>query len=257
MIPLVDTHCHLLAGLDDGPRTAEEALEMCRLAYADGTRLIASLAHQNAHWPAVTPERIRAATRQLAERLQQFGLPLAVVPCAEVMLVPELESAWKQGALLSVADRGQYLLLEMPHGLMVDLRAIALRLRPLGVRPILAHAERYPELLHDPGLVEQWIAAGCLIQGSARGVTDASDRKSARALKDWFERGIVHLLGSDGHSPGRRPPVMAEAYHRIARWAGIATADRVCSTNGTAVLYGLPLQLPEPRPRSSRWFLPF
>ncbi len=61
MIPLIDIHCHLLAGLDDGPATQEEALAMCRLAYAEGTRMAAATAHQNDHWPDVTPERIRLA----------------------------------------------------------------------------------------------------------------------------------------------------------------------------------------------------
>jgi protein-tyrosine phosphatase len=56
MIPLVDIHCHLLAGLDDGPRTPEDALEMCRIAYADGIRIIAAGAHQNDHYPENTPD---------------------------------------------------------------------------------------------------------------------------------------------------------------------------------------------------------
>ena len=59
MIPLVDIHCHLLAGLDDGPRTDEDALEMCRIAYEDGTRIIAAGAHQNEHYPENTADRIR------------------------------------------------------------------------------------------------------------------------------------------------------------------------------------------------------
>ncbi len=59
-------HCHLLAGLDDGPRTEEDAVEMCRIAYADGTRIIAAGAHQNEKYPAVTPERIRVAAGRLA-----------------------------------------------------------------------------------------------------------------------------------------------------------------------------------------------
>ena len=59
MLPLVDLHCHLLAGLDDGPRTLEAALEMCAIASADGVRLMAATAHQNPRWRDVTPERIR------------------------------------------------------------------------------------------------------------------------------------------------------------------------------------------------------
>src|SRR5437870_10836589 len=70
VIPLVDTHCHLLAGLDDGPRTAEDALAMCRIAVAEGVRMICATAHQNPRWEAVTPDAIRAATRELPEAVR-------------------------------------------------------------------------------------------------------------------------------------------------------------------------------------------
>src|SRR5689334_10315880 len=121
MLPLADMHCHLLAGLDDGPRQDEEALAMCRLAVAEGVRLAAATAHQNERWPTVDPAAIREATRRLARRLQEAGLPLTVFPCAEVMVHPGLAGSWREGRLLSVADRGRYLLIELPHHLFVDL----------------------------------------------------------------------------------------------------------------------------------------
>src|SRR5689334_17626939 len=124
MIPLFDMHCHLLAGMDDGPRTEDEALEMCRMAQAEGIRVAAATAHQNEHWSAVTPGRIRDGTRRLTQMLNDAGIGLTVFPCAEVMVHPDMEASWGQGNLLSVADRGEYLLIELPHGLFVDLRAI-------------------------------------------------------------------------------------------------------------------------------------
>jgi protein-tyrosine phosphatase len=252
MIPLVDIHCHLLAGMDDGPRTPADALAMCRKAYEEGTRLMAATAHQNERWSAVSPDGIRAATQELRRQLQAEGVPLAVSPCAEVMARPDLGAAWAAGELLSVADRGQFLLLEMPHGLFVDLRPLIKQLQG-GVRLILAHPERQPELLHDMGVIEELIAAGCLVQVSSGSITDPATPADARALRSWFRRGCVHLLGSDGHSPHRRPPRMADAYRQIERWAGAAVADRVCSTNGTAVLHGLPLRVAPPEPARSRW----
>jgi protein-tyrosine phosphatase len=254
MIPLVDMHCHLYGGLDDGPRTEAEALEMCRMAYADGIRAVVATAHQNERWAANTPERIRQAHHRLAGALREAGIPLTAFPGAEVMAHPEMETTWRQGSLLSVADRGKYLLVEMPHDLYVELGEIAGALVRAGVRPILAHAERHAELLHEPDQIEQLIEAGCLVQVSSGSVTDPASREDARALKDWFRRGVVHLLGSDGHSPRRRRPHLAAAYRQIASWAGSGAADRVCSTNGLAVCHGLPLRLPRPRARARRWF---
>jgi protein-tyrosine phosphatase len=253
MIPLVDMHVHLLAGLDDGPRTAEDALAMCRIAHEDGVQMAAATAHQNEHWPAVTPDCIREAAGALRRALGEEGVPLTIFPCAEVMADPDTPDKWSADRLLSVADRRQYVLLEMPHGMFVDLRPTVERLRLAGVRPILAHPERNPEFLEEPERIEEMIRAGCLVQVSSGSVTDAPGRRREKALAGWFRRGLVHVLGSDGHSPRRRAPRMAAAYVRIREWAGRAVADRVCSTHGMAILQGLPLRAPNFEPRKVGW----
>ena len=253
MLPLVDIHCHLLPGLDDGPASWAEALAMCRIAWDDGTRAIAATAHQNENWPGVTPNSIRNATQQLAERLQAQGIPLAVYPCAEVMVGPEIETAWEHGQLLSMSDLGQHLLIEMPHGLVLDLRGLITNLIKMGVRPILAHPERHPELMHDNGIVDELILRGCLIQVSADSITQDRFPKMADALRAWARRGVIHLIGSDGHSPTQRLPGIGAAYGRLAEWVGFGIADRICSINGMAILEGLPLETPRPRAPKRRW----
>jgi protein-tyrosine phosphatase len=253
MLPLVDIHCHLLAGLDDGPRTDEEALAMCRLAYEEGTRLAAATAHQMGPWQDVTAERIRQAAAHLGQQLRQAGVPLTVFPSAEVRIHPGIEESWRRGELVGVGDRRHYLLAELPRDHYVDLRAILPPLRQLGVRPILAHVEKYEELLYDPGRIEALIEAGCLVQVSSASVTEPTSPREEKTLRTWLRRGIVHCLGSDGHSVAERPPRMAEAYRRIERWAGSAVADRVCSTHGMAILQGMAIRPPVPRPSRSRW----
>ncbi len=253
-MPLVDMHCHLLAGLDDGPRTDADALQMCRIAYEDGTRIIAAGAHQNDRYPKNTPERIREAVSKLTDLLRDQAIQLMVFPCSEVMAHPEMVNAWQQGALLSVADRREYLLVEMPHNLVVDLRHTARMFRDLGVRMILAHPERCEELLHDAGRIEELIELGCLVQVSAKSIVEPSSGRDERAIKDWLKRGVVHVLGSDGHSPRRRQPRMGAAYDRIVSWAGVSVADRVGSTNGMAITQGIPLNVPVPKARRNGWF---
>jgi protein-tyrosine phosphatase len=179
--------------MDDGPRSDEEALAMWRIAYEAGTRMVAALAHQNNHYPDATPELIRTATKRLAQSLQEARLPLAVFPAGEVMASPDLESRWQEGKLLTVADRGDYLLVEMPHGLCVDLRAIVSRLRQAGVRVILAHPEVVPELLHDSGAIDQLVQTGCLVQVTARNIAEPSTGQDERALRSWV-----------AHTPERR-----------------------------------------------------
>lgn len=253
MIPLVDMHCHLLAGLDDGPRTEADALQMCRLAYEEGIRISVALAHQNDRWKANTPMVLRQAAEHLTQRLHQEDIALTICSGAEVMLHPELEGALDKGEYLTLGNRGEYLLLEFPHDLYVNLGPLVERLRQRGLRPILAHPERTPELLHDSEQIEHLIHLGCLVQVSSGSVTAPSHSRDRRALREWFQRGIVHLLGSDGHSLTRRQPRMADAYRQIAYWTSSATADRVCSTHGMAICSGLPLRIPEPMQRQRRF----
>jgi protein-tyrosine phosphatase len=252
--PLVDTHCHLLAGLDDGPKRPADAIAMCRRAFDQGVRHSVALAHQNDTYPENTPDRLREAFGRLMADLADAGMhEFNVYPCAEVMVRPDLADAWDRREFLTVADGGLYVLLEMPHGLCVELAWLVEQLITKGVRPILAHAERSPELLEDPAAVEKLIRAGCLIQVSSLGVTHPASGAEERAVKDWVRRGVAHLLGSDGHSPRRRPPDLLDAYHRLRRWAGPEAAERIASANGLAILRNQPLRLPPVAPPERRW----
>lgn len=252
MSDFTDLHSHLLAGLDDGPRTWDDALTMCWLAAQEGVRHTVALAHQNERWP-VSPEAIRAGGRELAQRLQSADIPLRVFPAAEVEASVEVCEAWAAGRLVSVGDHGRVLLVEMPHGLFVDLRPSVRGLRRLGLRVLLAHPERHPELLQEPGALEELIGLGCLVQVSSKSITDPARPGDTALLRDWFRRGCVHVLGTDAHSPRRRPPRMAQAFTRISEWVGAEAALRICRDNGLALLHGQPLEVPPPeKPR--RWW---
>lgn len=253
---MTDLHVHLLAALDDGPRTWDDAVEMCRIAAAEGTRYLAATAHQSERYP-VSVETIREATQTLREKLAEAQIAVEIFPTGEIMAHPDMEESWVHGKLMSVADRKQYLLVEMPNGQFVDLRRVIQRFRQLGLRVILAHPERHPELLHESGAIEELIHLGCLVQVSAGSVTSPGNRRSERDLESWFRRGCVHFLASDGHSPRRRPPLMLPAYQRICGWVGTAVADTLCGSNGQAVLQGRILKPPEPRKKRRLWFWPW
>lgn len=253
MLPLVDTHCHLHAGLDDGPSDVDVALAMCRIAAHDGVRAVAATAHQNPSWPDATPERIRSSTRELRAQLNQARIPLDVYACGEVMVGPELLDDWIAGRLVSVGDSGRYLLIEMPHGVFLDIRDLVVELVAAGVRPILAHPERCPELWFSPETMVELIRRGCLMQVCADGIL-SPDKQLHRRLRQWLARGWVHLVASDGHSMAARRPELLAAFAHIARWTNPAVAERLCCTSGMTVLEGLPLVVPQPQTPQRRWF---
>src|SRR5262245_37252496 len=142
MLPLADTHVHLLAGLDDGPPRSDIALAMCRMLVSEGVGHATALAHQNPDYPQNSATRLRTATAELVKDLADKEIPLHVYPTGEVMLTPTIIDDWKDGRLMSVGDHKQWLLVEMPHGDCLDIVPFAEAFRPFGVRLILAHAER-------------------------------------------------------------------------------------------------------------------
>ncbi len=252
MLPLIDTHCHLLAGLDDGPADMDSAIEMCRAARADGVSRVLAVAHQNPCWPNATRDRILESAQQLQQRLDHDGISVRVLPCGEVMIGAELMDDWAAGRLVSVGDAARYLLLEMPHGLLLDIGSLIAELVAEGVRPILAHPERYRPLWYQPGLMVDWIRRGCLMQACADGVL-SREPQVQRQLRQWIARDWIHLVASDGHSLTTRPPQLAAAHDLIAHWTSPIVAQRLTYHHPLAIFESQRLIVPHPKVPKRRW----
>ncbi len=250
-----DIHCHLCAGLDDGPATMDEAVEMCRMAWLSGTWHIACVAHQGPQWPEVDRKAIAASCVELQKQLKEQEIGIEVVPMGEVMIDVDLIDRLDQGELMTVGDAGQYLLIEMPHNSYFDITMLVQQCAQRSVRPILAHAERYSQLLMSHGDIEHLISLGVVIQVNANSVLKLRGA-TLRALRAWFQRGIVHVIGSDGHGALRRRPIVAEAFDRVVDWTSFDVANELFYENSARMLSGQRVKLPVPaRPKKRFWFL--
>ncbi len=109
-------------------------------------------------------------------------------------------------------------------------------------------------MLHRAGVVEELIQLGCLVQVSSSSITSPGDAREEKALKDWFKRGIVHMLGTDGHSPRRRSPKMAVAAETVRRWVGPDQAEQICGGHALAILRGGAPAVMPPSQASRSWF---
>jgi protein-tyrosine phosphatase len=138
--------------------------------------------------------------------------------------------------------------------LCINILPFAETFQRLGVRLIIAHAERCPELLDDLAMTARWIAAGCLIQVTAGTLAEPWDANTEKSLKRWATGGFIHLLGSDGHGMDRRRPVMAAGYNRLVKWIGRPAAERIGTHWGLAIFQGLPIVVPELKSPPRSWF---
>jgi protein-tyrosine phosphatase len=240
---MIDLHCHVLPGIDDGPETLEGSLALARAAVAAGTYTLVATPHINGRYrnDAATIARLVETVR---EQLSMQGVELELLPGAEIALtrLPDIDS--EQLARLGLGG-GPYLLIECPFAPAIGgLEEILLRLLRGGRRIVLAHPERCPSFQRDPQMLARLVESGILTSitaGSLVGQFGEGVREFALELVRWD---LVHNVTSDAHDPVRRPPsVLAELEHAglgpLADWL-------TCDVPG-AILRGEDLP---PRPSS-------
>ena len=227
---------------------------MCRMLVAEGVRHATALAHQNDDYPENRADQLRSAAAELSPReLASRQIPLSVYPTGEVMLSPTIVEDWHAGQLLSVGNRAQWLLVEMPHGMFVDVLPFAERLRAAGVRIIIAHAERYPELLDDPALAAQLDRGGMPDPGDGPGPRGAVGHGSwsGGSNSGWKAASSISWarMGTASTGGGRCwPPGSSNSFDG----AGVPPPSELPATGGSPCFRGWRSTFPLPsRPRGA------
>lgn len=251
----VDIHCHLLPGIDDGAADWDATLAMAQMAVADGMHTIIATPHQQGNFAANRGDDIRRRTAELQQVLNQSGIPLTVLPGADVRIEDGMIERLASGEVLTLADRRRHVLLELPHELYFPLEPLLVQLKRHGMDGILSHPERNRGILSRPELIGPLIGEGCLMQVTAGSLMGTFGPESQRLAKWMLQSGLIHFLATDAHSPVKRRPLMQRAYQRVAGLAGEATARRLCIENPARVARGesVPADLPTPQPSSKGW----
>jgi protein-tyrosine phosphatase len=225
---MIDTHCHILPGLDDGPADLETALTMARIAEHDGIRAIIATPHVGANGSRLTPDIIRERTAAFNEALQQAAIQLTVYPGAEVRITDTLCQELEAGEHMTLADRGKHLLIELPfNSYPAYAGELFFNLQVMGIIPVLAHPERTAMLRAHPEVVWGLADRGALLQvnlDSLQGRAGWGVRLQALRL---LKRGAVHLLASDAHDPRNRPPILSTARKVLRRLGGEEAFQRL------------------------------
>jgi protein-tyrosine phosphatase len=246
---VIDLHCHVLPGIDDGPATLEEALALARALVAAGVETVAATPHVSPDHPN-TAERIATARAQLVEALAEHGVPLRVVGGAEVDLLHVQALPAEELAGLRLGD-SRALLVEAPFASVVpQFEALIMRLQSAGHRVVLAHPERSSLFLHEPALLERLVGRGALASVTAAALTGRFGGTPRRFALRAIEHGLVHDVSTDAHDVAGRGPVLRDAVLE----AGLAwTADWLLRDAPAAILADAPLPPRPGAPRPSGW----
>jgi len=253
---VIDLHCHLLPGIDDGPDNMDESLNLARVAAAGGIRTIVATPHVSTEWDN-DAHTIAALAADVSGQLAAHGIPLAVRTGAEVGLSRAMELPADELAALGLGG-GPWLLVECPHqahavGLEEQLLALGAR----GHRVVLAHPERCPSIQRDPQMLERLLAAGMIGSVTAGALTGRFGGDVRRFALELVRQGMVHNVASDAHDSMRRPPSiaaeLAEAgLDRLKDWASGSVPVAVLA--GASLPPGPPVSPPRP---SGRWWKPW
>jgi len=210
---VIDLHCHILPGLDDGALDIHDSLAMARRAERDGIAVVCATPHIR-HDHRVRIEEIAARVGSLQEQLDADALGVRVLPGGELAETEADRLTDVQLRSVALGGAGGWVLLEPAPGPLADgLDAVVDRLAGRGLASIIAHPERHAGADFEERL-RRLASNGCLIQWTAQFVADAAPGDLVLRLA---AEGLVHLLGSDAHSShGGRPVRLAAGFQRLA-----------------------------------------
>jgi protein-tyrosine phosphatase len=232
---MVDIHCHILPGIDDGSDSWPATAEMCRMAANDGITHIVATPHCDGHYDYDREHftDMLATLSEVAEGRVTFsmGCDFHVSPhnVADAMANPQR---------FAIGD-SQYLLVEFDHhSIPANANEMLMALISRGMVPIITHPERNAFLIKKLEVVQKFIEMGCLSQVTANAFTGFWGPKSQKAAEKLLQKQAIHIVASDAHDLRLRPPILSEARTRVATLAGTAVADALFTKNPGAVATG-------------------
>jgi protein-tyrosine phosphatase len=224
----VDVHSHVVPSGDDGSRTIEEGLELCRLALEAGTEILFATPHQHAAWDsfprtAGREELFAASLAAMRGEVEAWGLDLR-----RGWEVYPTEVAGRDPAEL-VLEGTRAVLVEFPgFWLQID-DALAIvgeasaAIEAAGLVPVLAHPERCRAVAADPSSVRPFVERGALLCLNGPSLVGGHGETAERTAWALLEDGVISLVASDAHSRSR-PPTLDRAYGEVLRRLGARLA---------------------------------
>jgi protein-tyrosine phosphatase len=249
---LIDLHCHILPGIDDGAKSPEISLEMARIAVADGITTIVCTPHILPGVYNNSGPGIKAAVAQLSEIIARADVPLRLVAGADIHVAPDLGDQLRAGRALTI-NNSRYLLLEPPHHVLPPrLTDHIFGLQAAGFQPILTHPERLSWIDSHYRLIKRLVYNGTLMQLTAGSLMGRFGRRPNYWADRMLDEGLCHVLASDAHNTEQRAPRLSDARDLVARRLGEEEAANLVLTRPQAILDDAPpsaLTLPaQPQP---------
>ncbi len=254
---MIDIHCHILPGIDDGPETMDESLGMAAAAIADGITHVVATPHSNDDFFFDFPY-VRALSKDLQARI---GSRLELSTGCDFHVNAANLAALKQDAARFTVNQKNYLLVEFDEfAIPPSMDQTLHELQLAGLQPIITHPERNGLLRAQPERLGRWVKRGCTAQVTAGSLTGGFGPGAQRDAVRWIEQGLVHFVASDAHNLRGRPLALRPAFDAVRKRFGEDIGQALFIENPRAAWQGGPLpyvpEVPDElvQPRRKRFF---
>jgi protein-tyrosine phosphatase len=244
---MIDIHCHLLPGLDDGPSLMDVSLEMAEMAAAEGITHVVATPHASGSY-----EFISDLVQKKRDEIQSLiGNRLQILTGCDFHLnFDNLQDAHAHPAKYTINQKN-YLLVEFSDfAIPTSLDQALHDLQLAGLRPIITHPERNPLIRMQSERFLGWLRQGCYAQITAQSFSGRFGRRAKEAADKWLRQDAVHFVASDAHDLLSRPLRLKEAYEYVASEKGSNVAQALFHDNPLAVIEGRPLPYVPELPQS-------
>lgn len=231
---MIDVHCHLLPGIDDGPKTMDESIELARLAVNNGITHAIVTPHMHAGRWDNECAGITQLTNQFRQRLAGAGVPLTVGMAAEVRLDAAIVEwvAHDRIPFLGMHGGKRVMLLELPHShIPLGTENLIAWLLKRDIVPLIAHPERNKDVIRKLDSIRPLIEQGCLLQLTSGSVAGHFGKPAQQRSRELLEMGAVFVIASDAHNREHRPPDLASGRDAASNIVGAEIADQLVSGN--------------------------
>jgi len=234
-----DIHCHCLPGLDDGPATMAESLALCRRLVEEDIATVVATPHQLGRFEGCNESAsVREAVRSLNESLRNSDVPLNVVPGGEVRVDERVCQLLRADKILTLADGGRYILLELPYQVFIDIEPLLTEIASMGIHSVISHAERNASLATQHRVLLRWLEHSTHLQITASSLVGDFGLEVQKTAWHFLTSGWVTLVATDAHDIDGRKPRMRAAFERIIARLGKDLAHLVCIENPSRVVNG-------------------
>ncbi|WP_299200255.1 CpsB/CapC family capsule biosynthesis tyrosine phosphatase [uncultured Amphritea sp.] len=239
---MIDLHNHILPGIDDGPATLQESLELAVIAVNDGIRHMVVTPHIHPGRYDNEIATIKPVLKTLQQALADNKIPLSISMGAEIRISTEMLSMIPAGKipLIGQWEGKKVLLLELPHShILPGTDKLIGWLKKYNIMPMIAHPERNKEIMQSFDKLIPFIESGCLIQLTAMSVTGEFGYRAKQCATHILQQGWATILATDAHNRLHRPPVLSKGLQAAAEIIGKNEANKLVFDN-PAIITGLP-----------------